>query len=401
MLNSILVLGTAQGIFLALLLVSKRVDSLANKVLAVAMLAFSAYIFSEVYYGQEYFRAYPRFIGLFQPVVFLFGPLIYLYARIISRGERSFRQIYFLHFLPFVIYTIYLIPLFTDDASFKIDLVERVGRGEGPLYLWIAGNLKFVQGITYVVLIFSLIRTHGIRIKKSFSDIEKINLIWLRNLTIGFAATWAVATLDYVFELLKMEGFNMDSIVPVATSILVYSIGYIGLRQPEIFGGLCSDPSGSGGQNDEIGEVEVALAVTEDASLSDETRESNQYNRSGLSEEDASLYLNQLVGAMEQDRLFKQSDLTLQDLSNTLSIPAHNISEVINTRINKNFYDFVNEYRVKEVQEMLKDPANDNLTFLAVALDAGFNSKSGFNSIFKKTTHLTPSEYRKKERSSA
>ena len=116
---------------------------------------------------------------------------------------------------------------------------------------------------------------------------------------------------------------------------------------------------------------------------------------------EASLYLNELVGAMEKDRLFIEGNLTLQGLSKKLNIPAHNISEVINTRIDKNFYDFVNEYRVKEVQEKLKDPANDNLTILAVALDAGFNSKSAFNTVFKKTTHLTPSEYRKKERSTA
>ncbi len=112
MLNSFLLLGAAQGIFLALLLVSRRVDSLANKVLAGAMLAFSAFIFSGVYFSQSYFLDYPRFIGAFEPVVFLFGPLIYLYARLISYGERSFRKRDWMHFLPFLIYTVIVSDLY-------------------------------------------------------------------------------------------------------------------------------------------------------------------------------------------------------------------------------------------------------------------------------------------------
>jgi AraC-like DNA-binding protein len=98
---------------------------------------------------------------------------------------------------------------------------------------------------------------------------------------------------------------------------------------------------------------------------------------------------------MEEQKPFVRSTLTLQELSDELQISAHNLSEVINTKLGKNFFDFVNGFRVKEVQARLADPQYDHLTILAIAQDAGFNSKSTFNTIFKKVTNQTPSEYRR------
>ena len=73
---------------------------------------------------------------------------------------------------------------------------------------------------------------------------------------------------------------------------------------------------------------------------------------------------------------------------------AHNLSQVINAKLGKNFYDFVNEYRVEEVKRRLRDPKYTNLKILAIGMDAGFNTKSTFNAFFKKHTGLTPSQYR-------
>jgi len=67
---------------------------------------------------------------------------------------------------------------------------------------------------------------------------------------------------------------------------------------------------------------------------------------------------------------------------------------VINTRLQQNFFDFINHYRIEKVKKDLADPQKKNLKVLAIAFDAGFNSKSSFNAIFKRHTNLTPSEYR-------
>ncbi|MFW5771430.1 MAG: helix-turn-helix domain-containing protein, partial [Spirochaetota bacterium] len=80
-----------------------------------------------------------------------------------------------------------------------------------------------------------------------------------------------------------------------------------------------------------------------------------------------------------------------------LEIPAHHLSIVVNRHLDKNFYGFINEYRIKNAKAMLADQAYSSYTVLNIALDSGFNSKSAFNNIFKQSTGLTPTEYRKKQ----
>jgi AraC-like DNA-binding protein len=101
---------------------------------------------------------------------------------------------------------------------------------------------------------------------------------------------------------------------------------------------------------------------------------------------------------MEEEKPYLNPNLTLNDLSNKLGISNHNLSEILNTHLKQNFFDFVNQYRVEEVKKYLADEGNDHLTLLSIAFDAGFNSKSGFNAIFKKYIHVTPSEYRQRMR---
>ncbi|QXD13925.1 helix-turn-helix domain-containing protein [Rhodocaloribacter litoris] len=111
--------------------------------------------------------------------------------------------------------------------------------------------------------------------------------------------------------------------------------------------------------------------------------------------------MRQLLRLMEEKQLFKNSLLTLADLAAEMSISAHNLSEVINRQLGKNFYDFVNSYRAEEMMRRLRDPQFASLTILAIAEESGFNAKSTFNAFFKKYTGLTPSQYRARHRKGA
>jgi AraC-like DNA-binding protein len=91
---------------------------------------------------------------------------------------------------------------------------------------------------------------------------------------------------------------------------------------------------------------------------------------------------------------YADAEITLRDVSEHLGLSPHNISEVINSRMNQNFYDFINRYRIEKVKKDLLDRSKQHLTILGIAFDAGFNSKSGFNSIFKRFTGRTPGEFR-------
>ena len=99
---------------------------------------------------------------------------------------------------------------------------------------------------------------------------------------------------------------------------------------------------------------------------------------------------------MEEKKPYTDSNLSLHQLAEMLDMTPHNLSEVINTGLNQNFFDFVNQYRVENVKRDVTDEQKGHLKLLSIALDAGFNSKSSFNAIFKKHTGMTPSEYREK-----
>ncbi|HTP57403.1 MAG TPA: AraC family transcriptional regulator, partial [Spirochaetia bacterium] len=101
-----------------------------------------------------------------------------------------------------------------------------------------------------------------------------------------------------------------------------------------------------------------------------------------------------LVRAMEVDELYLDQDLRLSDLVERLGVTRNQLSYVINKTLKKNFYDFVNEYRVRRVLDLMKERSSEELKIIALAFDAGFNSKPAFNAVFKKYTGSTPSAYR-------
>ena len=111
--------------------------------------------------------------------------------------------------------------------------------------------------------------------------------------------------------------------------------------------------------------------------------------------EHAKEYETQLQNYMKIEKPFLDPELTIKDVADHLHISRHHITQVINEKLGKNFFTWINEYRVEEVKERLLNPDYSHLTIVAIAYDCGFNSKSAFNSIFKKETGRTPSEFRR------
>ena len=153
---------------------------------------------------------------------------------------------------------------------------------------------------------------------------------------------------------------------------MIYLIGYMGLKQPEIFTQVVEGDS-------------------------PKSKNDVRYQKSGLNDDSASEYLNRLIDYMETEKPYLKGDLTLQELAGKCGISSHHLSEVINTKLFQSYYDFVNKYRVDEFIAKLEQDREKKYTILSLAYDCGFNSKSSFNSIFKKFTGKTPSEYRKQE----
>jgi len=163
---------------------------------------------------------------------------------------------------------------------------------------------------------------------------------------------------------------------------MVYVAGYMALKHPDALAGVDEPPSS-----------DSSTLAREKAGA--EGPRLKKYEKSNLTPERADEYLKRLLRCMETEKPYLNGDLTLQKLAEKLSIPANHLSQIINERLAQNFFDFVNAYRVKEVQRLFADPSKKHYSLLAIAEEVGFNSKSTFNSAFKKHANMTPSEFRK------
>ncbi|MBE0539563.1 MAG: AraC family transcriptional regulator [Ignavibacterium sp.] len=366
-----------QGLLLSILLFTKKINHTANVVLTIAMLALSIDVFHSAYIIFEYYKEMPGFIGITYAFPFLYGPIFYLYAKLISSSSNDFKLKYHLHFIPFFIVVIYGIAfVYLKSSEFKFALLR--GEVETPLVLELMNYLKPFYGIIYVFLTIRVVRDYNTRIRNSYSNIERINLNWLKHLTIGLSVIWGVVVISYVVHAVADKNIEMDGFIYMSASVLIYSIGYLSLRQPQIFDQVIN-------KSEERPEPERKT----------KTAEITSYQKSGLADTEAKSHLDNLLRMMNTDKPYLNCDLTLRNLAEKLSVSPHNLSEILNTRINQNFYDFINRYRVEEVKRRLAENESQKYNLIAIAFDSGFNSKSAFNTIFKKHTGTTPSQYRK------
>jgi len=377
--------GALQGLLLTGVLVVQRRNQTANRLLAALMVTFTIYLGSTVYFGAGIVRIWPHFFGIGYQTPWLFGPLVYLYAVAASDRSWRFQRSTWIHFVPAAISTIQTLPYIVMSGPEKLVLLDRIVAGDLPRQLALIDPFKYVSGIGYSVATVFYLRRHRRLVENSYSNTRRVNLNWLLGLTVAAFAIWLLATS------LRVSGIGTrmrDDHVSLAMAILVYAIGYLGLRQPEVFRYETAEwpvPR-------EL--LAVAPAPPPPAPTPDEPVAAARYERSGLGDTEAEQLKTSLFAAMEREHPWKDSELTLADLAARLDTTPHKLSEVLNDKIGLTFYDFVNGYRVREVQRRIKAGEARALKMLALALDAGFASKSTFNEAFKKHTSQTPSAFR-------
>jgi AraC-like DNA-binding protein len=372
----LIVIAAAQGFLLAVLIFQKHRALFANRYLALLMLSYTCVLVHLLLQDSGLYVEFP-FLFLISGLALAAMPLHYLYTRHLLYRSQRFSAAEMLHYIPFVLYEAALaIAIVTGQMDFT--LAGEVSATDTPLILRVYNASVIVLGLAYMGLSLLLIRRYNSRVMDVVSSTETVQLNWLRNITLtGFAAI----SLFCIEEFFLLEGINLSNFIlsSVGFALYVYGMGYLGLLKSEIF----ADRT-----------VERAMQAVEEIETTLEMNTAVKYERSGLSDETAEHCLQALLAVMSRQKIYRNSALTLTELSETLSVSPHNLSEVINTRLKKNFYDFVNGYRLEEVKQHLADPAKQHLKILSIAFDAGFNSKATFNTLFKEQTGMTPSEYR-------
>lgn len=347
--------GISIAVLIEFLLVSKKQKSDADIVLTVWMflILIHLFLFYIGFTGDVY--DFPFLLGAAMPLPLVHSVLLFLYVSFLTGQLPEKKWFLFLHFIPAAGFYIYLISFFILPAEEKIQIFRNHGAGY-EMFETIKTFAIAFSGIFYVGWSALLLRKHRSNIRDQFSDLEKINLNWLRILTYGMGGIWFLV----IF-------FANDALVFSGVVIFIFLIAFFGIRQADIF--AHNEP------------------VTE------EKEQKEKYQKSGLTEETAAVLHQQLTRLMTEDSLYTKSDLSISDLASQLGVHPNYLSQVINEKEGKNFYDFVNTYRLEQFKRLIAVPKNRQLTLLSLAFDCGFNSKSSFNRFFKKATGQTPSEY--------
>ncbi len=359
--NIILVVIAFQYLFFSFFLFNQRKGRLiSNRLFAVFML-FNGWGLAAWFFINSrviVFRyIYPLLISD-NSIHFLIPPLFFLYTISLTYRDFKLKKIYLFHLAPFLIDFLQLTIRYFSKSSVFISNMFYYYSFFGSDERLIRDIIFDTQFIVYLAASLYVIKTYGSQIKNTFSSIERVNLSWLRTIIIGILTIRIIGiTKHYIFHLTGYFSQVLTFFLLISQYIFMVVIIYKGLKQPEIFSA-----------------VEV------------------NFKRRNLSENITEQYARRLEKYMDSSEPYLDPDLTLKRLADKVGIPPSSLSEVINTVYHKNFFDFINSYRIEKSKYLLQK-AKDK-TVLEILFSAGFNSKSVFNRIFKQYTGVTPTAWK-------
>ncbi len=360
----ILYIGISQAFFAGLFIAVKKEQSTADKILAVLLFLIVADMsFSFLKNEVSFFTEIPPVLPL------AFGPLVFLYVKSLISEKFIFSYKSLLHFIPFAAFLIATLifidkPILPGKNFFENDRFLP--------YRIVYGISFFAINTIYVIISFILVYKHQKNIKNIFSyTSEKITLSWLKIVLFSFLFAYIILYITGAWYLIENKNFYVKNINPIEFSYIgltffSFAFSFFGFRQLSVYKGT------------------------------PEESKKQKYVSSGLNDETAQKYLEKLLHLIETDKPYLNEKLTVSELAQKLDISRHHLTQIINEKLNKNFYTFINEFRIEEVKRMLLSENKKHYSILGIAYECGFNSKSTFNTLFKKYTGLTPSEYRKK-----
>lgn len=365
------IIGVFLSLFLAVLIFTKKGRNLADVILGCWMLVIGIHILGYYTFVSSLIYEYPALTWLNLPYVFLHGPLLYLYTKALTNPELFRSKLWLSHFILPLLMLFSTFPVMFLPENERLMVYKNNGEGyESYLFDWT--TLLVISGVVYIILTGVLLYHHQKRILNQFSYQEKINLNWLKFLLFGMGITWAIIIFG-----------SSDNWIFSTSSFFLVFIGFFGIKQAGIFTEQHVEPA--------IVEERAAEVITKE----DPGIERKKYAKSSLNEDTARGLQHRLRVLMENDRVFAEPELTLTDLANRLQIHPNYLSQVINDMEGVNFYDYINTLRVEEFKRLVSLPESQKFTFLSLAYECGFNSKTAFNRYFKKATGYSPSEYLK------
>lgn len=338
------------GVIFILILKDQKKD--ANQILVYFFAFFTIRYLLELIPALQSIKQISVFLSTFGQSHLFF---VFLYIKYITSASKKFKKTDLFFLSPIIVLYVYII--FTDLSTFNIYLHSP------PLHYQIIGYSFICLWGFYTTLCIRILLKHRSEIRNYYSDESaKILLNWVWGIIIYYIAIYLSITIIYRINI------NLShEIIPVKAFLEVNEITML--------------------------IIILIFGIWQDDILPTISQAKDKYAKSGLKNKDLIQIQSQLERYMLKQKPYLENNLSIEELAKRLNVKRHYLTEVISTSYNKNFFNFIKEYRVNHVIELMKQEEYKNVKILYLAFESGFNSKSVFNKTFKEITGKTPSEY--------
>ena len=324
------------------------------------------------FFVYAYIQDYLNLVIFRWTICLLAMPLFYLYVLAVCYSDFRLRWKHLLHLLPIITVNLVFLPRLYLAGSAKKELLESIDQMYEIYFIQILIEFQYAF---YIVGAFLVLKQYKEIYLENYTNPSTLTYKYLFQVTTVFLVAHCLVALKNVLRYSDYRQIFLWLNVFVGTVALFITCWLVmkALNHPELFRGINSK-----------------LKLTKDIlPESDTTTEIKEHQNEIVDAQIATL-----KQYMIEKEPFLDPSLTIQELSNQINIPVRDLSVLINHKMDQHFFDFVNEYRIQKAMHILKDQSKSQLTVLEILYEVGFNSKSSFNTSFKKYTNLTPTAYR-------
>ena len=368
MMNFPIIMGITSGaaFLLGFLLMAhpRKINVIANRYLGLFIVTLGVAMLEIPLFYQNFHLKHPNAYELIGLIRFLTAPLLYISILYFTSLLKKFDKKILWHFLPFSIFLAFRFPFFITGKN--IEFSYSVGR----VVFFILQTALPVQTIIYWCLSFSKLQKHIKNIRQFSSATEQTDLSWLK-----YFLLILVLIIIAWFNLIFFDFKNIIQFTPLLYLLCVFFLAYFSLQQKEIFDFNISD-------------LQELSAI----------KEYKKGNPKRVSEKRLNELDKKLQVLMNFEKVYLENDLSLPKLAKSIEASCNETSFVINELYGDNFYNFINKYRIEEAKTVLLSEKYNQLNILGIAYESGFNSKTTFNTTFKKYVGLSPREFVKSNR---
>ncbi|MDC8006245.1 helix-turn-helix transcriptional regulator [Aureisphaera galaxeae] len=346
------------GFFIAIvLMLRKNQDRWSSVLISLFMLINSVFIFHNFLYETNLVFTAPHMLYVSATYAYIYGPLMYFYYKRIT-SNYQFGKKDLLHLIPTVAILVLLAPILALSGVEKTHIQFGVGVVDREPYRYYVVFTKFLSLLIYGGMVMYCYIKNSKKLAITLHAKK-----WIRNLVI----LTSIYVIAYLIHGLNITGLvpRMDifvSIQVISMCLTILYIGYASYTRPNLI-------------------------------TSGFVKKKQKYTKSGLTPSYSIELKMELLQLLEEEKIYRQNDISLAIVAEKLGTTRHNASQVINEHFALNFFELINKYRIDEAKEILKSDKNKNLNIIDVAYEVGFNNKVTFNKSFRKQLSITPSQY--------